>query len=80
MGAWVYCDSHVAPHETGWCTVSTHNKTGLSATTREEAMEESWANGWHVYGYCDTCHRYVSNEPWYLRDRRKTCPEHDDES
>lgn len=27
--AWVYCNQHMRPHQTGWCTVSPRDKVGL---------------------------------------------------
>lgn len=26
---WVYCNQHLRPHVTGWCTVDVRNKVGL---------------------------------------------------
>ncbi len=38
--AWVYCDQHLRPHMTGWCTVSVRNKVLLRAKSAEEAYAE----------------------------------------
>lgn len=76
LGEWVYCKGHVGPHATGWCSVSVDQKVPLRATTREEALQESWAIGRHIYGYCDVCHKWVCNEPWY--PQRRFCPSHDE--
>lgn len=29
FGDWVYCNQHLRPHTTGWCTVHNRNKLGL---------------------------------------------------
>ena len=31
-GVWIYCNQHLRPHQTGWCTVSNRNKTKLEFT------------------------------------------------
>lgn len=62
FGAWVYCKSHVGPHETGWCSVGLDNKIALKATNRQDAMAESWAMGFRIFGYCDSCHAWIANE------------------
>lgn len=28
-GAWIYCDQHLRPHKTGWCTVGLSHKRKL---------------------------------------------------
>jgi hypothetical protein len=84
LGDFVYCRSHVAPHLSGWCTVSVVDKIGLEATTPEEAFEEVKAMGLPIYNHCDICYKFIANEPW-MREClpsgkvRLTCPEHDDE-
>lgn len=50
LGKWVYCTQHVRPHETGWCTVPPDMKFPLAATTQEEAVRETRANNWRIYG------------------------------
>jgi hypothetical protein len=49
-GRWVYCSSHMAPHTTGWCTVSPRDKTLLDARDREAAYAECRAKGFDLYG------------------------------
>lgn len=81
LGAWVYCKSHVGPHETGWCSVDVKNKIALdlpAMASRKDANELVWSMGLPVHGYCDVCHKWVANEPWLYVNGRKTCPEHDD--
>ena len=48
--AWVYCESHLSPHGTGWCTVPARDKTKLDAITREDAYAECRAKGLYLYG------------------------------
>lgn len=43
--AWVYCRSHLRPHDTGWCTVPVDNKVLLEAKTEDEAYAECEAKG-----------------------------------
>lgn len=45
----VYCDQHLAPHYTGWCTVGASHKTKLKATTMEEAGKECRLRGFRLY-------------------------------
>lgn len=45
----VHCDSHGAPHRTGWCTVSVSEKTLLESTTYAEAVDECKARGLWLY-------------------------------
>lgn len=49
-GRWVYCESHVRPHTTGWCTVCSSKKTLLNAANRDEAYSETRALGLPIYG------------------------------
>lgn len=46
---WVYCNQHMNPHMTGWCTVSKRNKTKLEATNEEDARTECVAKGFELY-------------------------------
>jgi hypothetical protein len=48
--AFVHCHAHCRPHRTGWCTVSVADKTPLAAATETEALAESRALGFWVYG------------------------------
>lgn len=80
LGPWVYCKSHVGPHETGWCSVGVDNKIALDlpgTASRKEANDLVWSLGLHIFGYCDVCHKWICNEPWFRDYSRKTCPEHD---
>lgn len=47
---WVYCNQHLRPHLTGWCTVDVGNKTKLDAKAEEEAYAECRAKGFKIYG------------------------------
>lgn len=40
--AWVYCNQHLRPHETGWCTVDVRDKVciGNSDMTEEDAIKK----------------------------------------
>lgn len=40
INKWVYCNQHMRPHLTGWCTVGVRNKILLNVSTAEEAMEK----------------------------------------
>lgn len=44
-GVWVYCAQHLRPHETGWCTVGTDQKTPLAAKTYSDAHLECRQRG-----------------------------------
>jgi|AntAceMinimDraft_11_1070367.scaffolds.fasta_scaffold75311_4 hypothetical protein len=46
---WVYCDQHMRPHLTGWCTVSARNKIQLKATTDIEAYAECKERNLEIY-------------------------------
>lgn len=48
-GVWIYCNQHLAPHQTGWCTVSIHNKTLLNAKDQYEAVDECRVRGFTLY-------------------------------
>lgn len=52
--AWVYCDQHLRPHVTGWCTVSNRHKTPLKATTRDAAYEECVHLGFKIFEWNST--------------------------
>lgn len=45
----VYCNQHLRPHATGWCTVHIRNKELLGAKTIEEAYEECKTKGLKLY-------------------------------
>ncbi len=47
--AWVYCNQHMRPHQTGWCGVSPRDKVGLGVTTAEAALEKCRAWGFALY-------------------------------
>jgi len=41
---WVYCNQHMRPHTTGWCTVDVRNKVGLGIQgNTDEAMKEAYS-------------------------------------
>lgn len=44
----VYCGAHCRSHSTGWCTVRLAMKRPLMAETRDEAIAEVAALGFHV--------------------------------
>jgi hypothetical protein len=46
---WIYCDQHMRPHMTGWCTVSNRNKTLLKATEQVGAYKECLERGFELY-------------------------------
>lgn len=46
---WIYCDQHMNPHMTGWCSVGIGHKTKLEATTQDEAYEECCQKGHELY-------------------------------
>jgi hypothetical protein len=46
---WIYCNQHLNPHMTGWCTVSVRNKTLLNATTAEDAGRECKEKGFVLF-------------------------------
>jgi predicted RNA-binding protein with PUA-like domain len=46
---WIYCSQHMAPHLTGWCTVSNRNKTKLDAQNRKDAYNECKRSGLKLY-------------------------------
>jgi len=45
----VYCNQHLRPHSTGWCTVPIHHKTALESKTEEEAVIECRKKGFKLY-------------------------------
>jgi len=48
--AWIYCDQHMRPHETGWCTVGVSHKRKLDATDYYAAIRECKSKGFALYG------------------------------
>lgn len=50
-GAWVYCNQHMRPHPTGWCTVSPRDKIGLGVKTAQEAYDK--CREWNLPLYAD---------------------------
>lgn len=50
-GAWVYCNQHLKPHLTGWCSVSVRDKIGLGVSTPEEAYAKCEAWGLKIFDY-----------------------------
>ena len=49
--AWVYCKSHMRPHETGWCTVHVQGKILLDAKNLTEADQECLLKGYDRYEF-----------------------------
>lgn len=49
VGQWVYCNQHLRPHETGWCTVSARDKIGLGVSNSKDAYEKCQAWGLRIY-------------------------------
>lgn len=49
-GVWIYCDQHLRPHLTGWCTVSCKlHKTLLKAKNEKDAYSECRERGFKLY-------------------------------
>lgn len=46
---WVYCGSHLAVHNTGWCTVRNAMKTPLDVTSIEEGNAKCREYGFRLY-------------------------------
>ena len=46
---WVYCNQHLRPHKTGWCTVGVRNKVGLGVATREEGLQKCKDFGFEIF-------------------------------
>ena len=53
-GTWVYCNQHMKPHMTGWCSVSVRDKIGLGIEGKQENAQEAYAKarafGLPIYG------------------------------
>lgn len=49
LGKFCYCNQHLSPHATGWCTVDLRNKIALKAETIEEAGIECMNNGFQLF-------------------------------
>lgn len=49
IGEWIYCDQHLRPHMTGWCSVNYRNKVGLSVSSLEEAYTKCKLLGLQIY-------------------------------
>jgi hypothetical protein len=49
-GTIVYCNQHLNPHWTGWCTVDVRNKIALNSLTLIEAEHECRSRGFKLYG------------------------------
>ena len=45
----VYCDQHLRPHHTGWCSVPNSHKTKMLATNMTDAYTECRLRGWTIY-------------------------------
>ena len=46
---WIYCNQHLRPHLTGWCTVSNRNKVKLDAQDDVAAYAECKQRDFHIY-------------------------------
>lgn len=79
LGAFVFCWAHHRPHSTGWCTVHLADKTPLSATTIDDAIAETRALGYWIYGdpkpcaACGTELKLVGMQ-WKAADGSTACP------
>lgn len=49
--AWVYCNQHLRPHKTGWCTVDVRNKVCLCSGEKsgQEAADKCRQWGFELY-------------------------------
>lgn len=47
--AWVYCNQHLRPHQTGWCTISARDKVGLGVSDAKAAYAKCRAWGFVLY-------------------------------
>lgn len=68
LGEWVYCDQHLRPHRTGWCTVPPANKVpldipdeGCDGSQEDAAYALCRAMGVDIYGEdrCEECGAYI---------------------
>jgi len=50
-GAWIYCNQHLKPHQTGWCSVGVYDKIGLGVSTAQEAYAKCEAWGLKIFDY-----------------------------
>jgi len=48
-GVYVYCDQHMRPHSTGWCTVGLKHKQKLDADNIQDAYVECEAKELKVF-------------------------------
>ena len=48
---WVYCNQHLRPHKTGWCTVSVKDKIKLEAKNEQDAYDECNGKRLKIYGH-----------------------------
>lgn len=46
---WIYCNQHMRPHLTGWCTVSNRNKVKLDAQDESSAYDECKLRDFKIY-------------------------------
>lgn len=50
VGVIVYCDQHLRPHKTGWCTVGNRHKVKLDTTSLDKtANDECRAKGYVLF-------------------------------
>lgn len=48
-GQWVYCNQHLAAHETGWCTIGVQDKIALGVDSHNKAVDKCRAWGLKLY-------------------------------
>lgn len=48
--AWVYCNQHLKPHSTGWCTVDVKDKVCLAVDSQEDAYRLCREWGFPLHG------------------------------
>lgn len=49
VDAWIYCNQHLKPHQTGWCSVAVRDKIGLGVKTASEAYSKCLDWGLELY-------------------------------
>jgi hypothetical protein len=61
LGKYVYCKQHVAPHNTGWCTVGNDEKIPLKAEDNQSAFWEVADMGLTIHRHCEICYTWLSD-------------------
>ncbi len=49
LGKFCYCNQHLAPHPTGWCTIPASDKVALKAENYSDAVIECRQLGLPLY-------------------------------